>query len=56
MSVEMDQCHHPMNANLNDRHGKALGYVAALAVVLITSAYPALTRLSVTTTLTPAEA
>src|SRR5580765_2936106 len=44
-----------MKANLNDRHGKALGYVAALAVVLITSAYPALTRLSVTTTLTPAD-
>jgi drug/metabolite transporter (DMT)-like permease len=35
--------------------GAALGYVAAFTVVLITSAYPALTRLSVTTTLTPAD-
>lgn len=33
----------------------ALGYLAAITVVLITSAYPALTRLSVTTTLTPAD-
>jgi drug/metabolite transporter (DMT)-like permease len=33
----------------------ALGYGAALAAVLITAAYPALTRLSVTTTLTPAD-
>jgi len=40
---------------LADRKGLALGYLAALAVVLITSAYPALTRLSVTTTLTPAD-
>lgn len=32
-----------------------LGYAAALAVVLITSAYPAVTRLSVTTSLTPAD-
>ena len=38
-----------------DRKAVALGYVAALAVVLITSVYPALTRLSVTTTLTPAD-
>jgi drug/metabolite transporter (DMT)-like permease len=38
-----------------DRKGVALGYVAAFAVVLVTSAYPALTRLSVTTTLTPAD-
>jgi drug/metabolite transporter (DMT)-like permease len=40
---------------LADRKGVALGYFAALTVVLITSAYPALTRLSVTTTLTPAD-
>jgi drug/metabolite transporter (DMT)-like permease len=38
-----------------DRKPVTLGYVAALAVVLITSVYPALTRLSVTTTLTPAD-
>ena len=38
-----------------DRKGVALGYIAAFAVVLVTSAYPALTRLSVTTTLTPAD-
>jgi drug/metabolite transporter (DMT)-like permease len=31
------------------------GYVAALAAVLITSAYPALTRISVTSTLTPGD-
>jgi drug/metabolite transporter (DMT)-like permease len=37
------------------RKGVALGYLAAFAVVLITSAYPALTRLTVTTTLTPAD-
>ena len=37
------------------RKGVALGYTAALAVVLVTAAYPALTRLSVTTTLTPAD-
>ena len=30
-----------------------LGYLAAFAAVLITSAYPALTRVSVTSTLTP---
>jgi drug/metabolite transporter (DMT)-like permease len=47
-----------MKANLGwlpDRKGVVLGYIAALTVVLITSAYPALTRLSVTTTLTPAD-
>jgi len=32
-----------------------IGYGAAIAAVLITSAYPALTRLSVTTSLTPAD-
>ena len=32
-----------------------LGYLAALAAVLITSAYPALTRVSVTSTLTPGD-
>ena len=30
-----------------------IGYAAAIIAVLITSAYPALTRLSVTTSLTP---
>src|SRR5215813_121715 len=47
-----------MNSNLfgrSIRHRAVLGYIAALAVVLVTSAYPALTRLSVTTTLTPAD-
>jgi drug/metabolite transporter (DMT)-like permease len=39
----------------NDRKSVALGYVAALAVMLITAVYPAVTRLSVTTTLTPAD-
>jgi drug/metabolite transporter (DMT)-like permease len=38
-----------------DRRVVALGYLATCAVVLITSAYPALTRLSVTTSLTPAD-
>ncbi len=38
-----------------DRNRARLGYIAALAVVLVTAAYPALTRLSVTTTLTPAD-
>jgi len=38
-----------------DRKPLALGYVAAIAAVLITAVYPALTRLSVTTTLTPAD-
>ena len=47
-----------MNTNTengNDRKALALGYAAAVAVVLITSVYPSLTRLSVTTTLTPAD-
>ena len=47
-----------MNSNastLVDRSRVALGYAAALAVVLVTAAYPALTRWSVTTTLTPAD-
>ncbi|HET7096442.1 MAG TPA: EamA family transporter, partial [Casimicrobiaceae bacterium] len=47
-----------MNSNLfgrSIRHGTVLGYAAALTVVLVTAAYPALTRLSVTTTLTPAD-
>ena len=35
--------------------GVALGYVAAFTVVLVTSAYPAVTRLGVATTLTPAD-
>jgi drug/metabolite transporter (DMT)-like permease len=35
--------------------GVALGYVAAFTVVLVTSAYPAVTRLGVGTTLTPAD-
>ena len=42
-------------ASVTDRKAVALGYIAALAAVLITSVYPALTRLSVTTTLTPAD-
>jgi hypothetical protein len=37
------------------RKGMALGYIAAFTVVLITSAYPAVTRLGVATTLTPAD-
>src|SRR5512144_2673653 len=32
-----------------------LGYAAALAVVLVTASYPALTRLALTTALTPAD-
>jgi drug/metabolite transporter (DMT)-like permease len=40
---------------LPDRKAMVLGYLAALGVVLVTAAYPALTRLSVTTTLTPAD-
>jgi len=40
---------------LLQRKDVALGYIAALGVVLVTAAYPALTRLSVTTTLTPAD-
>jgi len=42
-------------SGLDERRHAALGYLAASAVVLITSAYPALTRLAVTTTLTPAD-
>ena len=37
------------------RYRAVLGYTAALAVVLVTSAYPAVTRWSVSTTLTPAD-
>ena len=37
------------------RRSMALGYAAAIFAVLVTSAYPALTRLSVTTSLTPAD-
>jgi drug/metabolite transporter (DMT)-like permease len=37
------------------RKGMALGYIAAFTVVLITSAYPAVTRLGVATSLTPAD-
>ena len=42
-------------AMFSDRKPIALGYFAALAAVFITAVYPALTRLSVTTTLTPAD-
>jgi len=42
-------------AILSDRRPVALGYLAALSAVFITAVYPALTRLSVTTTLTPAD-
>lgn len=35
--------------------GVALGYMAAFTVVLVTSAYPAVTRLGVATTLTPGD-
>jgi drug/metabolite transporter (DMT)-like permease len=38
-----------------DRQPIALGYLAALAAVVVTAAYPAVTRVSVTTTLTPAD-
>lgn len=38
-----------------ERRPVALGYLAALAAVFITGVYPALTRLSITTTLTPAD-
>jgi drug/metabolite transporter (DMT)-like permease len=46
-----------MNSNpfLSVDRNRALGYLAALAVVLVTAAYPALTRWSVTTSLTPAD-
>jgi drug/metabolite transporter (DMT)-like permease len=43
-----------MNA-MAARKGVALGYIAAFTVVLILSAYPAVTRLGVATTLTPAD-
>ena len=39
----------------SQRKPAALGYLAALTAVFITAVYPALTRLSVTTTLTPAD-
>jgi drug/metabolite transporter (DMT)-like permease len=42
-------------AMFSGRKPEALGYFAALAAVFITAVYPALTRLSVTTTLTPAD-
>ena len=38
-----------------ERRPLALGYLAALTAVFITAVYPSLTRLSVTTTLTPAD-
>ena len=38
-----------------DRSTLALGYMAAVAAVLITSVYPALTRVGVATTFTPAD-
>lgn len=47
-----------MNTNAERVTGRGvvvLGYLAALAAVLITAAYPTLTRISVTTTLTPAD-
>ena len=42
-------------ATVHERRPAALGYLAAIAAVLMTGIYPALTRLSVTTTLTPAD-
>jgi drug/metabolite transporter (DMT)-like permease len=42
-------------AMFSQRKPEALGYFAALTAVFITAIYPALTRLSVTTTLTPAD-
>ena len=44
-----------IQAAIAARKGMALGYIAAFTVVLITSAYPAVTRLGVATTLTPAD-
>jgi drug/metabolite transporter (DMT)-like permease len=38
-----------------DRQPIALGYLAALAAVIVSAAYPAVTRVSVTTMLTPAD-
>ena len=43
----------PVRAGL--RQPLALGYAAALSAVLITAAYPSLTRISVTSTLTPGD-
>jgi len=40
---------------MQSRRRTALGYAAAIFAVLVTSAYPALTRLSVTTSLTPSD-
>lgn len=40
---------------LSSGKGIALGYIAAFTVVLVTSAYPAVTRLGVATTFTPAD-
>ena len=42
-------------SSLRDHRRFVLGYAAALTVVLVTAAYPALTRWSVTTSLTPAD-
>jgi drug/metabolite transporter (DMT)-like permease len=44
-----------ISARISEPRPVALGYLAALAAVLITAVYPALTRLSITTTLTPAD-
>lgn len=41
--------------SMSPSKGVALGYIAAFTVVLVTSAYPAVTRLGVATTLTPAD-
>jgi drug/metabolite transporter (DMT)-like permease len=42
-------------ALVSDRRPVAYGYLAAIVAVFITAVYPSLTRLSVTTTLTPAD-
>lgn len=42
-------------ARHSDRRPVAYGYAAAVAAVFITAVYPSLTRLSITTTLTPAD-
>ena len=44
-----------IKAAIAARKGVALGYLAAFTVVLVTSAYPAVTRLGVATTFTPAD-
>src|SRR5437764_5503554 len=44
-----------MSFKTEARRSMALGYAAAIFAVLVTSAYPALTRLNVTTSLTPAD-